>query len=120
MGAFGHAPGTECDGATRAPGGPELLRSALRSLWLTAICLSAAAAPVFAAGDPFGPSDLFHIYYPRNACESDHIEVEVWDVRADAWLPHAHHPLVPVETCQLEKPGGEFFDCVVNELKRVR
>ena len=87
------------------PGGPELVRSAETIAWLLGICLWAAAAPVFAAGDPFGPTELAHIYYPRHACVSDHIQVEVWDARADVWNPHPQHPLVPVESCQLEDPG---------------
>lgn len=50
-------------------------------------------------------AELAHIFYPRQACESDHIEVQVWDAREDQWFPHADHSLVPVESCQLEDPG---------------
>jgi hypothetical protein len=63
------------------------------------------ALPAAGANDPFGEPELAHIYYPRNACESDYVEVQVWNPRDDAWFPHTQHPLVPVETCQLEDPG---------------
>jgi len=67
--------------------------------------LTLLALPVPGLADFQEAPELAHIYYPRNACESDYIEVQVWNVREDSWYPHAEHSLVPVETCQLEDPG---------------
>ena len=83
-----------------------MLRRAKRVGWpLTLVALVHWAVPAGAAGDPFGGPELAHIYYPRSACESEYVEVQEWSPREDAWFPHTQHPLVPVESCQLEDPG---------------
>lgn len=69
------------------------------------LTLAVLVLPVHGGSDPFGEPALAHIYYPRNACISEYIEVQVWSPRYDAWFPHSQHPLVPAETCQLEDPG---------------
>jgi len=67
-------------------------------------CLVGAAT---ARADPNNAwaRDPLLVYYPRRDCRGDRIELEVFDRDAGSWVPHPVHPLVPVESCQVEDAG---------------
>jgi Mg-chelatase subunit ChlD len=75
----------------------------------------AAAQGLLQPSDPLEewPRDPVYVFYPRDSCRGDQIELEVWSRRANDWVPHPVHPRVPVESCQLEDAGVLW-----NELRR--
>ena len=74
------------------------------------LALSVGACLVGAATARADPNnawarDPLLVYYPRRDCRGDRIELEVFDRDAGSWVPHPVHPLVPVESCQVEDAG---------------
>jgi von Willebrand factor type A domain len=65
-----------------------------------AVCLRAAPA----AAEP-AVRDPVQVFYPRNGCLGDRIEIEIWDRSKATWKRHPVHPQVPLETCQTEDAG---------------
>lgn len=49
--------------------------------------------------------DPIQVFYPRNGCSGDLIELEVWNRARGAWMRHPAHPRVPLESCQIEDAG---------------
>jgi hypothetical protein len=49
--------------------------------------------------------DPIQVFYPRNGCPGDLIELEVWNRDQGVWMRHPAHPRVPLESCQVEDAG---------------
>ncbi len=49
--------------------------------------------------------DPVFVFYPRDFCSSDQIALEVWRRDEQRWVEHPRHPVVPVDSCQLEDAG---------------
>ncbi|MBW2494698.1 MAG: VWA domain-containing protein [Deltaproteobacteria bacterium] len=49
--------------------------------------------------------DPVFVFYPRNFCRGDQIALEVWDRDEQRWAKHPRHPVIPVDSCQLEDAG---------------
>ncbi|MBW2715927.1 MAG: VWA domain-containing protein, partial [Deltaproteobacteria bacterium] len=49
--------------------------------------------------------DPVFVYYPRDFCSSNQIALEVWKRDERRWVEHPRHPVVPVDSCQLEDAG---------------
>lgn len=71
-----------------------------------------AWAHLASAQAPEEPEDLVEVFYPNGACQSRWIEVETFDRETRVWLPHAHHPHVRGDSCQMEDAGT-----LLNELR---
>ncbi len=110
---------------SRASGAPPRKgsRGGLRSDTTIALIAIAVALCVPAAAQGEGPRngarpsrgsvlDPVYVFYPRGACNGDHIELQVWNREHELWLPHADHPRVPIESCQLEDAGA-----LLNEIR---
>jgi hypothetical protein len=84
----------------------------LRALLLAGLLCAAGGAPARAAEGNAWAQDPVLVYYPRGDCRGKQIELEVFDRQSRRWVPHPAHPLVPVESCQLEDAGR-----LLNELR---
>lgn len=92
------------------------LRPILVALGLACVAAANAAAPEFVRpSDPLAewPRDPVYVFYPRDSCQGNEVELEVWSRRAHDWVPHPVHPRAAIETCQLEDAGVLW-----NELRR--
>jgi hypothetical protein len=69
------------------------------------ICALVALAVASRAGEDDRAADSIRIYYDREGCSSDRVEVEVYDRTTHAWQPHPAHPRVTVPSCQTEDAG---------------
>ena len=49
--------------------------------------------------------DPVFVFYPRNFCSGEKIALEVWDRNEQRWAKHPRHPVIPVDSCQLEDAG---------------
>jgi len=49
--------------------------------------------------------DPVFVFYPRHSCSGDRIALEIWDRDEQRWAEHPRHPVVPVDSCQLEDAG---------------
>jgi hypothetical protein len=49
--------------------------------------------------------DPVFVFYPRNFCSGERIALEVWRRDEQRWAKHPRHPVVPVDSCQLEDAG---------------
>ena len=49
--------------------------------------------------------DPVFVFYPRNFCSGEQIALEVWDRNEQRWAKHPRHPVIPVDSCQLEDAG---------------
>ena len=49
--------------------------------------------------------DPVFIFYPRDFCSGEQIALEVWDRSEQRWAKHPRHPVIPVDSCQLEDAG---------------
>ncbi len=49
--------------------------------------------------------DPVFVFYPRNFCSGEQIALEVWDRSEQRWAKHPRHPVIPVDSCQLEDAG---------------
>lgn len=85
-----------------------LLRlAALLLLWIA----PALRAEPGAAIDPRTASwaqDPVLVFYARADCRGEHLELEVYDRELGIWRKHPAHPLVPVDSCQVEDAGRLF------------
>ena len=84
----------------------------LRALLLACLLCAAPGAPVRAAEGNAWAQDPVFVYYPRGDCRGERIELEVFDRGTRHWVQHPAHPLVPVESCQVEDAGR-----LLNELR---
>lgn len=65
---------------------------------------AAGGPPAWAEGSAWAQDPVL-VYYPRGDCRGTQIELEVFDRQSRRWVPHPAHPLVPVESCQVEDAG---------------
>ena len=65
-----------------------------------AILLAACAAAFPLQADEGGEHVLVH--YPVGACETGHIEIQVFDRETAVWVAHPEHPRIEAGTCQRE------------------
>ncbi len=49
--------------------------------------------------------DPVYVFYPRASCDGEQIALEVWNRDEQRWAEHPHHPVIPVDSCQLEDAG---------------
>jgi hypothetical protein len=49
--------------------------------------------------------DPVFVFYPRDFCSGERIELEVWRRDEQRWVKHPRHPEIPVDSCQLEDAG---------------
>ncbi len=56
--------------------------------------------------------DPVFVFYPRESCTGERIALEVWKRDEQRWARHPRHPVVPVDSCQLEDAGG-----LLNEIR---
>jgi len=56
--------------------------------------------------------DPVFVFYPRDFCSGEQIALEVWKRDEQRWVKHPLHPVVPVNSCQLEDAGG-----LLNEIR---
>jgi len=49
--------------------------------------------------------DPVFVFYPRNLCGGEQIALEVWRRDEQRWVEHPRHPVIPVDSCQLEDAG---------------
>ena len=49
--------------------------------------------------------DPVFVFYPRDFCSGERIALEVWKRDEQRWVKHPRHPVVPVDSCQLEDAG---------------
>ncbi|MFV1978080.1 MAG: hypothetical protein ACC649_01880 [Myxococcota bacterium] len=49
--------------------------------------------------------DPVFVFYPRDFCSGERIELEVWKRDEQRWVKHPRHPEIPVDSCQLEDAG---------------
>ena len=49
--------------------------------------------------------DPVFVFYPRDFCSGERIALEVWRRDEQRWVKHPRHPVVPVDSCQLEDAG---------------
>jgi hypothetical protein len=49
--------------------------------------------------------DPVFVFYPRDFCSGERIALEVWNRDEQRWVEHPRHPVVPVDSCQLEDAG---------------
>ncbi len=49
--------------------------------------------------------DPIFVFFPRNSCQGDRIALEVWRRDEGRWVEHPRHPVIPVDSCQLEDAG---------------
>jgi hypothetical protein len=81
--------------------------AALLLLWIA----PALRAEPGAAIDPRAASwaqDPVLVFYARADCRGEHLELEVYDRELKIWRQHPAHPLVPVDSCQVEDAGRLF------------
>ena len=76
--------------------------------------VACATVPLARADDPDDESAPVLVHFPRGDCQTDWIEVELWqrDLEGGGWRPHPQHPRVRAETCHYEQPGG-----LLNEIR---
>ena len=59
-----------------------------------------------ALADPGDPADeRVRVLYPRGACATGVIEIEVFERGTGVWQPHPVHWRIPADTCQEEVAG---------------
>jgi hypothetical protein len=56
--------------------------------------------------------DPVFVFYPRDSCSGERIALEVWRRDQQRWVKHPRHPVVPVDSCQLEDAGS-----LLNEIR---
>jgi len=49
--------------------------------------------------------DPVFVFYPRSSCAGEWIALEVWRRDEQRWVEHPLHPVIPVDSCQLEDAG---------------
>jgi hypothetical protein len=49
--------------------------------------------------------DPVFVFYPRDFCSGERIALEVWRRDEQRWVEHPRHPVIPVDSCQLEDAG---------------
>jgi hypothetical protein len=49
--------------------------------------------------------DPVFVFYPRDFCSGEQIAIEVWRRDEQRWVKHPRHPVVPVDSCQIEDAG---------------
>jgi len=88
------------------------LASQISQLRRVAVCpvpalfalVAALALPGFAMA--WGSTmDPVFVFYPRGSCSGERIALEVWNRDEQRWAEHPQHPVIPVDTCQLEDAG---------------
>ena len=90
-----------------------LSKTVRRCLWLCILSVALGMAQPSRAQDANSwAQDPVLVYYPRGDCRGANIELQVFDRDTSRWRPHPVHPLVPVDTCQLEDAGR-----LLNELR---
>jgi len=67
-----------------------------------ALVLLALPRPALAWGSTMDP---VFVFYPRDFCGGERIALEVWNRDEQRWVKHPRHPVVPVDSCQLEDAG---------------
>ena len=75
-----------------------------KALFLWLVWPGLVSAPL-AMADPTSGEDQVLVFYPKGNCGTGWLDIEVYDRDARVWLPHAHHPRVATESCQVEDPG---------------
>ncbi|MBM4384634.1 MAG: hypothetical protein FJ091_14875 [Deltaproteobacteria bacterium] len=60
-----------------------------------AACMAPPASS--AAGPPAQAREL--VYFPRGDCETETIELELYDRASAAWIPHPEHPRLTTGQC---------------------
>jgi hypothetical protein len=73
-------------------------------------CLLLGVVEAGAAG--VSPTDPVQVFYPRGACETGILEIELWNRVASEWGPHPAHWRVLADTCQEEDAGD-----LLNEIR---
>jgi hypothetical protein len=71
--------------------------------WGTCILLAALRAPP--AGGWDGVIDPIYVWFPRDSCRGEFMDLEVWNRRQGVWEVHPTHGRIRVDTCQLEDAG---------------
>jgi len=85
-----------------------------------AAALALVAAPACVLPSPSPPAEPpapAHaarelVYFPRGACETETIELELFDRTTATWLPHPEHPRLTTDTCASLDPSA-----LLNELR---
>jgi hypothetical protein len=75
---------------------------------IAAIAFFAVLAPLAIPGLALAwgsTMDPVFVFYPRNSCSGERIALEVWKRDEQRWAKHPRHPVVPVDSCQLEDAG---------------
>lgn len=70
------------------------------------LCVVAGLARAEDGGAPTAIADPVEIYLDGGDCDTGTIEIEVFERERAEWIPHPHHPLVAVPSCQSEDAGG--------------
>ena len=99
-------------------GAAQLVRGAVCA-WLAAVLALAAVgsaraqlASIDDVSDLESVSDPVYVFYGRGSCRGESIEIQIWNRGSQTWRDHPAHPVVPVESCQLEDAG-----VLLNELR---
>lgn len=66
-----------------------------------AILLATACAAAFPSRADQAEERVL-VHYPAGACETGHIQIEVFVRETATWIAHPEHPLVEAGSCQLE------------------
>jgi hypothetical protein len=69
---------------------------------LALLALLALPRPAMAWGSTMDP---VFVFYPRKFCQGERIALEVWNRGEQRWTKHPRHPVIPLESCQLEDAG---------------
>ncbi|MCH8084130.1 MAG: hypothetical protein IH885_07825 [Myxococcales bacterium] len=76
----------------------------LLALFAAAALLTLLALPGLALAWESTMDPVF-VYYPRDFCSGERLALEVWKRDEQRWVKHPRHPVVPVDSCQLEDAG---------------
>jgi len=71
-----------------------------------AVCALAAVLALPRLAVAWGSTmDPVFVFYPRDICSGDRIALEVWSRDEQRWIEHPRHPVVRLDSCQLEDAG---------------
>jgi len=51
------------------------------------------------------PPDPISVFFPASECDTDVLEVQVWNRQLGEWQPHSEHPRIFANSCQVEDAG---------------
>jgi len=82
------------------------LRRRLLERFVRAACVLAALLALPGLAMAWGSTmDPVFVFYPRGFCSGDRIALEVWNRDEQRWVEHPRHPVVRLDSCQLEDAG---------------